>query len=96
MHAQPPGGYGFDDVGGYSSPSHAAAKFPSKGVPAPEAKPWTQTFTPPPFDPDPAPIAAPPRPASAFGARPKTGPAENHRDGGGSDLRPEMDEDEGL
>jgi replicative DNA helicase len=94
LHAQPPGGYGFDD---YSSPSQAAAKFPGKGAPAPEAKPWTQTFTPPPFDPDPAPAAAPaPRPASAFGARPKTGPAENHRDGGGSDLRPEVDEDEGL
>jgi len=27
------------------------------------------------------------QPGSAFGARPRTGPAENHRDGGGSDYR---------
>jgi replicative DNA helicase len=87
LHAQPPGGYGFDD---YSTPSHAAAKFPTRPAgPAPEPKPWTQSgFTPPPFDPDPT-----PRPMSSFGSRPKTGPVENHRDGGGSDLRPDFDEE---
>ncbi len=91
MHATPPGGYPFDD---YSAPSQAAANFPGKaapgvgaGKPSFEPKPWTQAFTPPPFDAD------PPRPTSAFGARPKTGPAENHRDGGGSDMRPEVEED---
>jgi replicative DNA helicase len=98
QHAQPPGGYGFDD---YSSPSQAAARFPAgPGKGAIEAKPWTQQFSPggfspPPFDADPAPAA--PKPAtSAFGSRPKTGPAENHRDGGGSDMRPETEEDEGV
>jgi len=100
LHSQAPGGYGFDD---YTAPSQAAAKFPAgKGSGQVEAKPWTQAyappaagFSPPPFDVDPP--AAAPRPAtSAFGARPKTGPAENHRDGGGSDVRPEVEEDEGL
>ncbi|HYE62794.1 MAG TPA: replicative DNA helicase [Phycisphaerales bacterium] len=96
QHSQPPGGYPFDDVG-YSSPSQAAAKFPAgPGKGAIEAKPWTQAFTPPPFDADPPPAPAAPRPSSAFGARPKTGPAENHRDGGGSDQRPVFEEEEGL
>src|SRR5204863_1865144 len=64
-HALPPGGYPFDD---YNSPSQAAGGF---AAPAAEPKPWTKA-APPPFDPS---------PSSAFGARPKTGPAENHRDG---------------
>lgn len=94
QHAQPPGGYPFDD---YSSPSQAASNFPGKAPARPaltEAKPWTQAFTPPPFDPDPPRGAASaPSTPSAFGNRPKTGPAENHRDGGGSDMRPEMEEE---
>jgi hypothetical protein len=99
QHAQAPGGYGFDD---YSTPSQAAARFPAgAGGGQVEAKPWTQayapsSFSPPPFDADPPAPPAAPRPASAFGARPKTGPAENHRDGGGSDMRPDMIDDEGL
>ncbi|MEM9064470.1 MAG: replicative DNA helicase [Planctomycetota bacterium] len=31
------------------------------------------------------------QPGSAFGTRPRTGPAENHRDGGGSDFRQDND-----
>jgi hypothetical protein len=77
-HAQPPGGYPFDD---YSTPSQAAG---GPKTPAPEPKPWTKT-APPPFDPG---------STSAFGARPKTGPVEGHRDGGGSDQRPDFDEEE--
>jgi replicative DNA helicase len=94
QHSQPPGGYPFDD---YQTPSQAASRFPAgAGSAAVEAKPWTQAFTPPPFEADPAP-AAPRPPTSAFGARPKTGPAENHRDGGGSDQRPDVFEgDESL
>lgn len=47
------------------------------------------------FEPKPTPTAPaaqqPPR-GSSFGNRPKTGPPEYHRDGGGSDQRPDFDE----
>lgn len=72
--------------GGYSSPSNAAADF--GGVP------WTQQgaaggggggFN------EPKPFTNPPG-GSSFANRPKTGPPEYHRDGGGSDQRPEAPE----
>lgn len=89
-----------------SGPSAYTPPGPSPFDPTP--KPWQQSepkaaYTPPPFTPttpnapaaaDANPFAAnpnPPRP-SAFGGRPRTGPAENHRDGGGSDAA--FDEDE--
>jgi replicative DNA helicase len=77
-HALPPGGYPFDD---YSSPSQAAGGFTA---PAPEPKPWTKTAAPP-FEPS---------QGSAFGGRAKTGPIEGHRDGGGSDPRPDVPDEE--
>ncbi|RMH29606.1 MAG: replicative DNA helicase [Planctomycetota bacterium] len=40
-----------------------------------------------------APAASAPAPAGAFGSRPRTGPAEDHRDGGGPD-EPAWDEDD--
>lgn len=36
------------------------------------------------------------QPPSAFGSRPKTGPAQNHRDGGGPDNQPPINEDNNL
>jgi replicative DNA helicase len=78
-NATPPGGYPFDD---YSSPSQAAGNFGK--APAPEPKPWTRTAAPPP----------PFEPGSSFSGRSKTGPIEGHRDGGGSDQRPEFEEEE--
>jgi hypothetical protein len=68
--------------GGYSSPSNAAADF--GGVP------WTQqgaAASPGGFN-EPKPNPG----GSSFANRPKTGPPDYHRDGGGSDQRPEAPE----
>jgi len=81
-HAQAPGGYD-----SYNNPSSAAASFgaapparPAASQP-PAAKPWTQTEAkPPPFSPAP------------FAPGKKTGPIENHRDGGGPESDP-LDEE---
>lgn len=53
------------------------------------AKPWTQAMSDeaPPFDIVVKPSQGPtPGQGSAFGARPRSGPIENHRDGGGPDV----------
>jgi replicative DNA helicase len=102
-HAQAPAGGGYDmpssqglsrpatpkgppsggsTSGGYSSPSDAAEGFGGGG-----GTPWTQGFDVKPTPPG----AGQGRAAggSSFANRPKTGPPEYHRDGGGSDQRPE-------
>jgi hypothetical protein len=94
QHSQAPGGYEMPSApqarspqsqqGGYASPSQAAADF--GGGPS-----WIQGGATPvesaPFDVDVKPQTG----GSAFGNRPKTGPPAYHRDGGGSDQRPEME-----
>ncbi|HYF14778.1 MAG TPA: replicative DNA helicase [Phycisphaerales bacterium] len=74
---------GPSDFPSYSSPSSAAASFAAGDGGAP---PWTHASAP--FE-----VKAPPPPGSGFAARPKTGPAENHRDGGGGDHRPQVEEE---
>jgi replicative DNA helicase len=92
---------------GYASPSQAAQDFgvPWTQQSSAAAQP-TETHSPitdPPADSpfhvgiDNAPWEAEPKPApppagSSFANRPKTGPAKDHRDGGGSDQRPNMDD----
>jgi replicative DNA helicase len=68
--------------GGYPFDDYSS---PSRAASVPEPKPWTRS-TPPPLESG----------GSAFGSRPKTGPVEGHRDGGGSDQRPELESDEGV
>lgn len=103
QHSQAPGGYempsappakqqgGGGGGGGYATPSQAAADF--GGGPS-----WIQGGAQPfdagggggdaPFDVNVKPQTGP---GSAFGNRPKTGPPAYHRDGGGSDQRPETE-----
>jgi hypothetical protein len=85
-HAHAPGGYDFG--GGYATPSAAASgQRPPAPRPAPQSevtpKPWTHAA---PVDP---PFA--PSPPAAFSPGRKTGPIDNHRDGGG----PDHDDEEG-
>jgi replicative DNA helicase len=65
---------------GYSTPSQAAYTFPSS-VPAPRAT--TDGGEEPPFN------TGPSR-GSSFGGRPKSGPIDGHRDGGGPDHDEEL------
>ncbi len=87
----PPGGAPASNTksGGYSSPSHAAQDF--------GGAPWTQQGATAAGGGKNAggfgePKSAPPARGGSFGNRPKTGPPEYHRDGGGSDQRPEPPE----
>jgi replicative DNA helicase len=70
--------------GGYPFDEYSTPSRAAGGVSEP--KPWTRT-QPPPLEPG---------AGSAFGARPKTGPVGGHRDGGGSDQRPETEDDAGA
>ncbi|GDY00125.1 hypothetical protein LBMAG48_25280 [Phycisphaerae bacterium] len=73
---------------GYSSPSQAAADF--GGGPSwiqGGAQPFEANTSDAPFDVN----IKPQTPGSSFANRPKTGPPTYHRDGGGSDQRPEME-----
>jgi replicative DNA helicase len=71
--------------GGYASPSTAAADF--GGVPWTQQGAGTGNFGGGFNEPKPNPPGG-----SSFANRPKTGPPEYHRDGGGSDQRPESPE----
>jgi len=94
-YTQAPGGFDM----GYESPSNAASRFPTGASatrlptppgPAPTSgKPWTQAggSVDVPFD-------VKPTPGGAFGARPRTGPVDGHRDGGGSDAASPFDEEQ--
>lgn len=62
----------YDDGGGYT-PARSFVQIPAAPKPTPTAD----------LEPKPLTVPAAPQPASAFGSRPKTGPAEDHRDGGG-------------
>jgi hypothetical protein len=73
---------------GYSSPSQAAADF--GGGPSwiqGGAQPFEANTSDAPFDVN----IKPQTPGSSFANRPKTGPPTYHRDGGGSDQRPELE-----
>jgi replicative DNA helicase len=90
---------------GYSSPSAAAGNFATaanlQGMGATSFDPaqsWIMggAASSAPFEVKPTPPQTPAG-GSSFANRPKTGPPDSHRDGGGSDQRPDFDEaDEGL
>lgn len=71
------GGGGGGGMSMYQTPSHAAG-----GSGGGSGRPWTHSEVkePPPF-------------AGGFGSRPKTGPAEGHRDGGGPDRDEAIEDD---
>ena len=76
-------------AGGYRSPSAAAMNFPASEVKS--SRPWTSQGAQPQSAAGEAPFTPGNTNAGAFGGRSRTGPAHNHRDGGG----PEADADLG-